>query len=145
MIKIKQLIQPIYQECVYYKNKKDNKIIILEKYKVYGKLIYTELSETKRETINNIDEIPHCTYQGFIKKNRGRKYFNRYCSNGCLNKRHEPQKIKSKDVLGMNMKLFGRNIEKFKCKKCLMKELGWTKEDWNSQVEDFKMQGCKLF
>jgi hypothetical protein len=65
---IKQLIQPVYKECVYYKNQKDNKIIILEKYKVYGKLIYTELPETKRETINNIDEIPHCTYQGFIKK-----------------------------------------------------------------------------
>jgi len=45
----------------------------------------------------------------------------------------------------MNMKMFGRNIEKFKCKKCLMKEFGWTKEDWNKQVEDFKMQGCKLF
>jgi hypothetical protein len=75
---MKQLIQPIYKECVYYKNQKDNKIIILEKHKVYGKLIYTELSETKRETINNIDEIPHCTYQGFIKKNRGRKYFEYY-------------------------------------------------------------------
>ena len=77
--------------------------------------------------------------------NIARKYFNRYCSNGCLNKRHEPQKIKSKDVLGMNMKLFGRNIEKFKCKKCLMKEMSWTKEDWNEQVESFKLQGCKLF
>ena len=45
----------------------------------------------------------------------------------------------------MNMKLFGRNIEKFKCKKCLMKEMSWTKEDWNEQVESFKLQGCKLF
>ena len=75
---MKQLIQPIYKECVYYKNLKDNKIITLEKHKVYGKLIYTELSETKRETINNIDDIPHCTYQGFRKKNRGRKYFEYY-------------------------------------------------------------------
>ena len=74
-----------------------------------------------------------------------RKYFNRYCSNGCLNKQHKSQKIKSKDVLGMNMKMFGRQIEKFKCKKCLMKEFNWTKEEWNKQVEEFKSQGCKLF
>ena len=33
---MKQLIQPIYKECVYYKNQKDNKIIILEKHKVYN-------------------------------------------------------------------------------------------------------------
>ena len=74
-----------------------------------------------------------------------RKYFNRYCTNGCLNKRGNPMKIKHKDVLAMNMKLFGRQIEKFKCKKCLMKEFGWTKEDWDNKVEDFKGQGCKLF
>lgn len=75
---MKQLIQPIYKECVYYKNLKDNKIITLEKHKRYAKLMYAELSETKRETINNIDDIPHCTYQGFRKKNRGRKYFEYY-------------------------------------------------------------------
>ena len=74
-----------------------------------------------------------------------RKYFNRYCVNGCLNHRKEPKKIKNKDVLGMNMKFFGRNIEKFKCKKCLMKEMNWTDIEWNKQVEDFKLQGCKLF
>ena len=74
-----------------------------------------------------------------------KKYFNRYCMNGCLNHRKEPKKIKNKDVLGMNMKLFGRNIEKFKCKKCLMKEMNWIDKDWNEQVEDFKLQGCKLF
>ena len=32
-----------------------------------------------------------------------------------------------------------------KCKKCLMKEMNWTKENWNEQVESFKLQGCKLF
>ena len=72
---MKQLIQPIYKECVYYKNLKDNKIITLEKHSVYGKLLYIELPETKRETINNFDDIPHCIYQGFWKKNRVRKYF----------------------------------------------------------------------
>jgi len=74
-----------------------------------------------------------------------RKYFNRYCTNGCLNKRGNPMKIKHKDVLAMNMKLFGRQIEKFKCKKCLMKEFGWTNDDWDNKVAEFKEGGCKLF
>ena len=75
----------------------------------------------------------------------GRQYFSRVCSNGCLNRKQNPLKIKDKSVLGMNMKYFGRNVEKFKCKKCLMKEYGWTIEDWNQRVKDFKTQGCVLF
>jgi len=74
-----------------------------------------------------------------------RKYFNRYCAGGCLNKRKQPLRIKDKETLAMNMKLFGRNIDRFLCKKCLMKELGWNNEQWNRQVQDFKDQGCKLF
>jgi len=74
-----------------------------------------------------------------------KKYFNRYCNNGCLNKRKNPMKIKDKNTLAMNMKLYGRQIEKFQCKKCLMKEFEWTKEDWNNKVAEFKEQGCKLF
>ena len=45
----------------------------------------------------------------------------------------------------MNMKMFGRDIDKFKCKKCLMKEFGWSKEQWDQQVNEFKNQGCRLF
>lgn len=74
-----------------------------------------------------------------------KKYFNRYCSNGCINKRSQPLKIKDKNTLAMNMKMFGRDIDKFKCKKCLMKEFGWSKEQWDQQVQSFKEQGCKLF
>lgn len=73
------------------------------------------------------------------------KYFNKSCSNGCKNTKGKELKIKSKDVLGMNMKLYGRQLEKFQCKKCLMKEFSWNKEDWNLKVEEFKSQGCKLF
>jgi len=86
----------------------------------------------------------YATYNN-LDINIAMKYFNRYCTNGCLNKRHQPLKIKDKETLGMNMKYFGRNIEKFKCKKCLMQEFKWTDEDWNKQIEDFKSQGCKLF
>jgi len=73
------------------------------------------------------------------------KYFNKICSNGCKNTKGKELKIKDKAVLGMNMKLYGRQIEKFQCKKCLMKEFEWTKEDWNNKVAEFKEQGCKLF
>lgn len=74
-----------------------------------------------------------------------KKYFNRYCSNGCLNNKKSPLKIKDKSVLGMNMKLFGRNTEKFMCKKCLMKQYQWTQADYDNMIEAFKLQGCSLF
>jgi 3'-phosphoadenosine 5'-phosphosulfate sulfotransferase (PAPS reductase)/FAD synthetase len=74
-----------------------------------------------------------------------RKYFNKICSNGCKNRKGGVLRIKDKEVLGMNMKLFGRQIEKFMCKKCLMKEYGWNNDEWNAQVSKFKDQGCKLF
>ena len=45
----------------------------------------------------------------------------------------------------MNLKLFGRNINKFYCKKCLMKEMEWNKERWDKEVDKFKQQGCSLF
>jgi len=73
------------------------------------------------------------------------KYFVRYCMNGCKNKRGNILAVKDLDVLAMNMKMFGRNINQFKCKKCLMKEFGWTKEDFQQQVQEFKNSGCRLF
>ena len=66
------------------------------------------------------------------------QYFNKECCN--CNKR-----IKHKEVLSMNMKMHGRNTNKFFCKKCLMKEFDWTSEDWNKQILTFKSQGCALF
>lgn len=66
------------------------------------------------------------------------QYFNKECCN--CNKR-----IKHKQVLSMNLKMHGRNVNKFFCKKCLMKEFNWNDEDWDSQIETFKKQGCALF
>lgn len=65
------------------------------------------------------------------------KYFNHSCDCG--------KRVKQKDVLAMNMKIHGRSVNKFFCKKCLMKELGLDKNQWNEQVEKFKQQGCDLF
>lgn len=66
------------------------------------------------------------------------KYFN-HCCEDC-NKR-----IKSKEVLAMNLKYNGRNTTKFFCKKDFMKRLNMTKEQWDSNVERFKDSGCSLF
>lgn len=92
------------------------------------------------------DEViqEYAKYAG-LDEDIARKYFSRYCENGCLNTRGQPLKLKDKNTLAMNMKMFGRDIEKFKCKKCLMKEFGWTQEQWNKQVNEFKNQGCRLF
>ena len=74
-----------------------------------------------------------------------RKYFDRTCMNGCSNKKGNPIKIKDKTTLAFNMKMFGRQIEKFMCKKCLMKEMNWDEEKWNEEAQRFKQQGCDLF
>jgi len=50
-----------------------------------------------------------------------------------------------KIVLGLNKKLLGRNITRFYCIDCLANYLDVTAEDLLDKVEDFKLQGCKLF
>ena len=67
------------------------------------------------------------------------QYFNKTCC------RCGKTRIKQRDVLSMNLKLHGRNVNKFYCKKCLMEQYHWTSENWNQQVNAFKKQGCDLF
>lgn len=73
------------------------------------------------------------------------QYFNKYCANGCKTQSGKQRKIKDKEILAMNMKLHGRNISKFMCKKCLMNMHDMTNEDWDNQIAEFKKQGCDLF
>ncbi len=80
-----------------------------------------------------------------IDENIAKQYFNKYCANGCKSKLGKIKKIKEKDVLGMNLKFHGRNINKFYCKKCLINMYGWNDEKWKLEVERFKRQGCTLF
>ena len=82
-----------------------------------------------------IDEFVQ--YTG-IDKQIALQYFNKKCC-GC------DKRIKHKEVLSMNLKMHGRQLNKFYCKKCLMKEFDWTQENWDKQVESFKAQGCALF
>lgn len=90
--------------------------------------------EPTQEVINEF-----CEYTG-ISPDIADQYFNKYCDS-CEKKK----RIKDKEVLSMNMKMHGRNTNKFYCKKCLMKEFKWTSEEWNKQIELFKQQGCALF
>lgn len=45
----------------------------------------------------------------------------------------------------MNLKMHGRNITRFMCKKCLIKELHIDAKKWNEYIRQFKSQGCSLF
>jgi 3'-phosphoadenosine 5'-phosphosulfate sulfotransferase (PAPS reductase)/FAD synthetase len=67
-----------------------------------------------------------------------KNYFNHNCKE-C------GKKIKNKNVLAMNMKFNGRNIQEMYCKKHLKEKLNLTEDDWNNYIEQFKNQGCELF
>lgn len=73
------------------------------------------------------------------------QYFNKYCKNGCKTQSGKLKKIKEKSVIGMNLKYHGRNVNKFYCKKCLMRMYDMNDERWDSEVTKFKAQGCDLF
>lgn len=82
-----------------------------------------------------IDEF--CKYNN-LTESVALQYFNKSCDN-CK------RRIKHKNVLSMNLKMHGRKINKFYCKKCLMKEFGWSQQQWDNQIESFRNQGCELF
>ena len=79
-----------------------------------------------------------CKYKGFENIKLAEQYFSKNCM--CCSK-----PVRKKDEIAMNLKLMGREVNQFKCKKCLIKDLNLTKEDWNKYIEDFKIQGCNLF
>ena len=66
------------------------------------------------------------------------KYFNHQCK-AC------DKKVNSKDEVAMNLKLLGRNIEQYYCKKHLIEYLNIDKEQWRNYISEFKQSGCELF
>ena len=66
-----------------------------------------------------------------------RKYFNKTCM--CCDK-----KLK-KDDIALSMKYYGRQIEQFKCKKCIGKDFGITNKEIKEKINEFKADGCQLF
>lgn len=89
--------------------------------------------EPTEEVINEFME-----YKGITDRNVALQYFNKTCCECGKN-------VRQNDVLAMNLKMNGRSTNKIYCKKCLMKELEMSKEEWDNNVADFKAQGCVLF
>lgn len=50
-----------------------------------------------------------------------------------------------KDIIGINRKIFGRNITKFYCISCMCEILECNPKDIAERIEHFKEEGCKLF
>ena len=51
----------------------------------------------------------------------------------------------SKNEIGLNKKLHGRNVTRFYCINCLANYLETSVEDLLAKIEDFKFQRCTLF
>jgi len=83
-------------------------------------------------------------YKGIEDYNVAETFFNKECCM-CTNTKGNSTRVYKKDEIAMNLKLLGRNTEKFMCKKCLMKYLNITEEQWNEYIKQFKQQGCNLF
>lgn len=90
----------------------------------------------KQPTKEVIEEFMQ--YKGIDSYEIAEKYFNKKCT--CCGKN-----IRNKDTIAMNLKMHGRNITRFMCKKCLMKELHIDAKKWNGYIRQFKSQGCSLF
>lgn len=65
------------------------------------------------------------------------KYFNKTCECGA--------NVRNPEVLGMNYKFFGTDVNVVYCKKCLKKKLNMKESDWKFNINKFKEQGCNLF
>ena len=51
----------------------------------------------------------------------------------------------SRNEIGLNKKLLGRQIERFYCLECLAVQLETTTGELLDRVEDFKARGCRMF
>jgi hypothetical protein len=51
----------------------------------------------------------------------------------------------SKNEIGLNKKLLGRQVSRFYCIDCLAKYLEVSSEELLAKIEEFSSQGCVLF
>jgi hypothetical protein len=51
----------------------------------------------------------------------------------------------SKDEIGLNKKMIGREIKQFYCLDCLAEYFEVTCEELLTKIDEFKKQGCVLF
>ena len=124
----------------------------------WSQILIKDFRENNKDVVNNCTEQEYllCWNSGTFRKepteeviqqfaernnldiNIAEKYFNHTCDT-C------GKKVTQKNVLGMNMKIHGRDVNRFFCKKCLSKELGVNRKQWTEQINNFKEQGCDLF
>lgn len=55
------------------------------------------------------------------------------------------KEIAEKNVIGINKKLLGEDINNFYCMDCLADYLECEVQDILDKIEQFKEEGCKLF
>jgi hypothetical protein len=53
--------------------------------------------------------------------------------------------ITEKNEIGLNLRLLGRKVTHFYCYDCLVDNFEITAQELFAKIEEFKMQGCKLF
>lgn len=51
----------------------------------------------------------------------------------------------SKNTIGINKKILGRDIKSFYCMDCLSDYLDISVEELEDKIQEFKDDGCKLF
>lgn len=51
----------------------------------------------------------------------------------------------SRDELGLNRKMIGREIKQFYCLECFAEYFDVTTEELLAKIEEFKKEGCVLF
>jgi uncharacterized protein YlaI len=51
----------------------------------------------------------------------------------------------TKDEVGINKKMLGRDIKQFYCLDCCAEHLDVTTDELLAKIEEFKEQGCTLF
>lgn len=51
----------------------------------------------------------------------------------------------SRDEIGLNKKIVGRNVVKMQCLPCLAAYFETTVDELREKIEEFKRQGCALF
>ena len=51
----------------------------------------------------------------------------------------------SKDEIGINKKMIGRDIKQFYCLDCFAGYFDVTTDELRAKIEEFREQGCKLF
>ncbi|HBJ1650351.1 TPA: phosphoadenosine phosphosulfate reductase family protein [Clostridium botulinum] len=126
-------------------------------YNRWNEILKKDFKNNKKATIMNCTEKEYCkcwnggvyrskpteevinefAEQQNLNINIAKKYFNKTCLD-C------GKKIKKDDV-ALSMKYYGRNIENFKCIKCLSKDLNVTTKELKVKIQEFKDDGCVLF